>query len=304
MKTDKDKIIKLYENIVLNCTKETFYNVWDCFKFNGDTISKVVKDIGLKEIYSISKMRKLNDLASWSSYYFPTRNIKDKETLGDYNKIVKSLNKNYLIKKFDRFVFGTIKSFFANLSIYERKCYKYFRFKSCDGVKRHILTSGILNNYKSNKITKKDLYSATTSSFALYCLSALPKKICINYLKTRYFKKNVPYAICYKMTERFGINHLEIRKIGYDHKVENGSIESIQNKINKGQYREAINDIEEYMLHNKKDFNLYQLHNLIYSIVFQAHKKDLLFLVGIMSEMTKYSHIESILDLFNYKLSQ
>ena len=131
----------------------------------------------------------------------------------------------------------------------------------------------------------------------------MPKKICINYLKTRYFKKNVPYAICYKVSERFGINYLDIRKIGFDKVIKNGSIESIKDKINKAQYREAINDIEEYISHNK-DHNVYQLYDVIYSILFQADKKDLLFLIGIMSEITKYAQIEHILDLFNYKLSQ
>ena len=304
MKTDKNKIIKLYESIVLNCSTENFYSVWNCLKFNGDSIRKVIKDIGLNEIYSISRMRKFNTTCSWNSYYLPTRDIRDKETLGDYNKIIKSLNKSYLVKKFDSFVLDAIKRFFANLAIYETRCYKYFRFKSCDGVKRFILSNTTLNNYKSNKVRKKDLYSATTSSFVLYCLSVLPKKICIDYLKKKYYRKNVPYAMCYKVSERFGINYLDIRKIGFDKVIKNGSIESIQDKINKEQYREAINDIEEYILHNKNDHNVYQLYNLIYSILFQADKKDLLFLIGIISEITKYAQIEHILDLFNYKLSQ
>ena len=303
MKTDKNKIIKLYENIILNCANENFYSVWNCLKFNGDSIRKVIKDIGLKEIYSISRMRKFNNSYSWNSYYIITRDIKDKETLGDYNKIMKSLNKSFLVKNFDNFVLDTIKRFFASLAIYETKCYKYFRFKSCDGVKRSILSNTTLNNYKSNKVRKKDLYNATTSSFALYCLNVLPKKVCVDYLKYKYHRKNVPYAMCYRVSERFGINYMDIRKIGFKKVIKNGSIESVQDKINKGQYREAINDMEENILHNK-DHNIYQLYDLIYSILFQADKKDLLFLIGIMSEITKYAQIDHILDLFNYKLSQ
>ena len=88
-------------------------------------------------------------------YYLLTRDIKDKETLGDYNKIMKSFKQKFSCENFDNFVLDTIKRFFASLAIYETKCYKYFRFKSCDGVKRSILSNTTLNNYKSNKVRKK-----------------------------------------------------------------------------------------------------------------------------------------------------
>ena len=305
MKTDKNKIIKLYESIVLNCANETFYSVWNAFNFNGNSISKVIKDIGLKDIYSVSKMKVLNRSGGWSSYYVPTRNIRDKQTLGDYDKIVSSLNKSYLVRKFDKFVFEMIKRFFSSLSMYEAKCYKYFRFKSCDGVKRYILDTRVLNNYKSNKVSRKDLYSSTTSSFALYCFDALPKKTCIDYLKNKYENKNVPYNMCYKLSERFRMSYSDVRKIGFKVKDNETDIESMRNKINKGHYREAINDLEEYLsYYNKDEVNIYQVHDLIYSIVFEADKKDLLFLIGIMSEMSKHVQVEPILDLFNYKISQ